>query len=101
MFQSLPLYHMSTIKFSKYHIKQIETCIRDFWWGNVIDKKKVYLLSGNRLTVPITQGGLGFEELELISRMIIQKHGRVSIENIINGHSNSTWRWGYIQFALP
>ena len=66
--QNLSTYQMATSKIPKTHLKQIETCVRDFWWGNTSDQGKMHLIKWEHLARPIKQGGLDYVKWNLLIR---------------------------------
>ena len=71
--QSLPMFHMSPIKFSKGQIKSIGACFRNFWWKHNTSKKRMKMLSWDFIQRPVFAGGLGFLRLNLFNLATLAK----------------------------
>jgi hypothetical protein len=59
--QSISKYAMSVFKFSAGLCDDLEKIIRDFWWGDDLDRRKVHWMSWEKMTKPNAR-------VELVSR---------------------------------
>ena len=49
--------------------------IRNFWWGQKQDEKKMAWLSWDKLCSPKADGGLGFKKLKEFNLSLLAKQG--------------------------
>jgi mannosylglycoprotein endo-beta-mannosidase len=59
--QSISTYAMSVFKFSAGLCDELSQIIRDFWWGDEFDRRKVHWMGWDKMTRPKSQGGLALE----------------------------------------
>jgi hypothetical protein len=52
---------MSVFKFSAGLCDELSQIIRDFWWGDEFDRRKVHWMGWDKMTRPKSQGGLALE----------------------------------------
>lgn len=72
------LYNISN--FHKKITKTINQIQRNFIWGSTAKKKKVYLLSWEKITMTKDKGGLGLQKSELGTKLqMLAYHGECSI----------------------
>ena len=74
--QEIPNYAMSVFKFSATMCDELSQIIRNFWWGDENDRRKVRWLSWDKMAEPRNLGGIGFRDLEFLTRPSSQdRHG--------------------------
>ena len=59
--QSLPTYAMSVFKFSAG--QELEQMIRNFWWGDEYERRKIHWLAWDKLTKSKLRGGVSYSNL--------------------------------------
>jgi hypothetical protein len=59
--QALTTHTMSVFKFSAGLCDDLSQIIRNFWWGDEEDRRKVHWMSWDRMTKPKTQEALALE----------------------------------------
>ena len=71
--QGLPTYAMSVFKFSASFCDDLEQMIRNFWWGDENERKKVHWLAWDKITKPKVRGGIGFRDLRCLNQALLAK----------------------------
>jgi hypothetical protein len=71
--QAMSNYAMSVFKFSTGLCDELSKIIRNFWWGDEEDRKKVHWLSWDKMTKPKSHGGIGFRDLRLFNQALLAK----------------------------
>jgi hypothetical protein len=65
--QAITTYAMSVFKFPAGLCDELSQIIRDFWWGDEEEKRKVHWMAWDKLTLPKSQGGIGFRDLRMFN----------------------------------
>ena len=73
--QSLPSYAMGVFKMSAGFCDQYEKLIRDFWWGDEQNHRKVHWMSWESMIKPKSKGGLGFRDMALFNKALLARKG--------------------------
>ena len=74
MLDSIPIYYMSTVLFSKTFIANINTILRRFWWAGVQeehDTSPIAFRSWEDICKSKEQGGLGIRDMEMVNKSLI------------------------------
>jgi hypothetical protein len=71
--QAVANYAMSVFKFSASLCDELSQIIRNFWWGDELDRKKVHWMGWDRMTRPKSHGGIGFRDLRLFNQALLAK----------------------------
>jgi hypothetical protein len=61
--QALPTYAMGIFKFSYGLCDDLMQLIRNFWWGDKENEKKVHWISWEKMIAPKCYGGMGFRDM--------------------------------------
>jgi hypothetical protein len=71
--QAIPTYAMSVFLFSAGLCDELSQIIRNFWWGDEEDRKRVHWMSWDKMTKPKCKGGMGFRDLRLFNQALLAK----------------------------
>ena len=66
---------MSVFKLPKSLCEDLTSMIRNFWWGQRIDKRKIAWMSWEKLCAPKSCGGMGFKKLKEFNLALLAKQG--------------------------
>jgi hypothetical protein len=64
---------MGVFKFPMGLIDDLEQIIRNFRWGVEQNKRKMHWLSWDKLTMPKSQGGIGFRDLRVFNQALLAR----------------------------
>jgi hypothetical protein len=74
--QAQATYSMSCFQLSKGTCKTITSIRAKFWRSGYLDKRSMHWLAWEKLSVPKSQGGMGFRNLEAFNIALLgSKHG--------------------------
>ena len=73
MAQAIPTYTMSCFKIPDSLCAELTGLIRNFWWGQKQDEKKMSWLSWDKLCSSKAEGGLGFKKLKEFNLALLAK----------------------------
>lgn len=73
--EAIPIYPMMTSVLPDSRIQEIQKIRRSFIWGDNDQRKKVHLLSWDKLILPKGLGGLGLRNLENMNNACLLKLG--------------------------
>ena len=71
--QAVPFYTMSCFLLPKKLCEELIGMIRQFWWGQVKNEKKLAWLSWDKMCMPKDSGGLGFWDLRSFNLALLAK----------------------------
>ena len=66
---------MSCFKLLDSICKELTSIIRNFWWGQKGDERKMSWMCWENLSVPKNQGGMGFKLLKEFNLALLAKQG--------------------------
>jgi hypothetical protein len=69
--QSISTYAMGVFKFPFGLIDELEQIIRNFWWGDEENRRRMHWLSWEKLVRPKSQGGVGFRDLRVFNQELL------------------------------
>jgi hypothetical protein len=65
--QAIPTYLMGVFKLPASTCEAYTKMIRDFWWGDEENKRKIHWCAWENITQPKGMGGLGFRDMKLFN----------------------------------
>eukprot|EP00253_Pinus_taeda_P005630 PITA_05630 len=68
--QAIPIFMLSVLPVPKGVLQQFSTIQRDFLWGKEETRKKLALVSWEKICKPKNQGGLGLDDLEILNNAL-------------------------------
>jgi hypothetical protein len=71
--QALPGYAMGVYKMTLGFCEQYERLIRDFWWGDEQDHRKVHWMAWENMIKPKSKGGIGFRDIHLFNQALLAR----------------------------
>jgi hypothetical protein len=79
--QALPGYIMGIFKLTTGFCDQYEKLIRDFWWGDDQNQRRVHWTAWDNITKPKGMGGLGFRDMHLLNQALLARQAWRLIQN--------------------
>ena len=73
--QAIPSYTMSCFKILDSLCEDLTRMIRNFWWGQRQEEKKMAWLSSEKLCKPKAKGVMGFRHLKQFNLALLAKQG--------------------------
>lgn len=70
---SLPVYDMLALQLPNKTILSMDKMMRNFWWGNGVDKRKFHTIKWSDLCKPIEEGGLGIRKSKKNNLVLLAK----------------------------
>ncbi|CAN0880645.1 Uncharacterized mitochondrial protein AtMg00310 [Linum grandiflorum] len=71
----LPVYAMSCYMLPDTLCQRLDSMLARFWWGQVGSERKIHWVSWRRLSLPLSDGGLGFHDFALFNQALLAKQG--------------------------
>lgn len=69
--QSLPTYAMGIFRFPVGLIEELNQVIRNFWWGDEYDRRRMHWMSWEKMVRPKSQGGVGYRDLWVFNQALL------------------------------
>lgn len=79
--QATPTYTMSCFKLLDSLCMDLNSMVRNFWWGQKENKRKMTWISWDKLCQRKSEGELGFKDLRAFNLALLAKQGWRSIQN--------------------
>ena len=73
--QAVPSYTMSCFKLPDTLCDELTGMVRQFWWGQVKEEKKLAWMSWDKMCLPKEKGGMGFRDLKKFNLALLAKQG--------------------------
>ena len=73
--QATPMYTMNCFKLSDSLCNELNSLIRNFWWGQREKERKLARLAWEKMCVPKSEGGMGFKDLKAFNLALLAKQG--------------------------
>jgi hypothetical protein len=73
--QAIPTYSMSVFPLTKGLCSDINSMMKNFWWGHQENKSYVHSMSWSRMGTPKGKRGLGFRDLVCFNKTLLAKQG--------------------------
>ena len=73
--QAIPMYAMQCFEIPTTLCEEMERMCKDFWWGQVGEKRRMALISWESMRKPKKEGGLGFRNFRCFNRTLLAKQG--------------------------
>ena len=70
---SLPIYYMSIFKMPEAVVKELDKIQSNFLWDSCDAKKKMHLVSWEKVTTNVLSGGLGIRRLKEMNESLLTK----------------------------
>jgi hypothetical protein len=71
--QAIPTYAMGVFKFPVGVTDDLSKVIRDFWWGDEHDRRRMHWISWDKVTRPKSHGGVGFRDLQVFNQALLAR----------------------------
>jgi len=73
--QAIPTYTMNCFKLLDSLSDELMEMIKNFWWGQKKEKRKIAWLRWEKMCEPKCDGGMGFKNLKLFNKAFLAKQG--------------------------
>ena len=73
--QATPTYTMSCFKLPDSLCKELNSMVRNFWWGQKDEERKMAWISWEKLCIPKMEGDMGFRDLKTFNLALLAKQG--------------------------
>lgn len=73
--QAIPTYSISCFKILDALCEEMTSLIRNFWWGQKNEERKMAWISWEKLCLPKSQGGMGFKQLKQFNLALLANQG--------------------------
>ena len=73
--QATPMYTMNCFKLPDSLCNELNSLIRNFWWGQQEKERKLAWLAWEKMCMPKSEGGMGFKDLKAFNLALLAKQG--------------------------
>ena len=73
--QAIPTYTMNCFKIPDSLCDELTSLIRNFWWGQKQNERKMAWISWDKLCEPKAVGGMSFRQLKQFNLALLAKQG--------------------------
>jgi hypothetical protein len=73
--QAIPMFAMACFDITKGLCDQISSMICRYWWSHMQNENKMHWLSWDTMTLPKSEGGLGYKDLHSFNIAMLAKQG--------------------------
>ncbi|KAJ3707828.1 hypothetical protein LUZ61_011533 [Rhynchospora tenuis] len=70
---SLPVYAFSVNLYPKVTIRELTSLARKFFWGKTQKNRFLSMIAWDKITIPVTEGGLGVKDLNIFNNALMLK----------------------------
>jgi hypothetical protein len=71
--QSIATYAMGVFKFPMGLLDELQHIIRNFWWGDEEDRRRMHWMAWDKMTRPKSQGGIRFRDLRVFNHALLAR----------------------------
>jgi hypothetical protein len=79
VFQLFPTYAMGVFKFPEGLTEDLSKVVRDFWWGDEENRRRMHWMAWDRLGRPKSQGGVAFRDLKIFNQGLLARYAWILI----------------------
>jgi hypothetical protein len=71
--QALPTYAMGVFRFPDSIVDDFNQIIRNFWWGDEHNRRRMHWMSWDKVTRPKSYGGMGFRDFHMFNQALLAR----------------------------
>ena len=73
--QATPMYMMNCFKLPDSLCNELNSLMRNFWWGQREKERKLAWIAWEKMCTPKAKGGMGFKDLKAFNLALLAKQG--------------------------
>lgn len=73
--QATPMYTINCFKLPDSLCNELNSLIRNFWWGQREKERKITWIAWEKMCTPKTEGGMGFKDPKAFTLALLAKQG--------------------------